>query len=125
MSNLAPFFSHAAANTNARERDCLSWSMRIPSPDPLHRQHGARVIVVVGQSLTVQVIEAYTGRELAYGELSRGAIEWASFDDARFCKTASAMVQENVKRALFFFARGIVSAEWIHVGRRGELRHVA
>jgi hypothetical protein len=123
-SNLDPFITHAAANTNAF-RDCLSWSMRIPSPDPQHRRHGAYVVVVVGKSLTVQVIEACTGRELAFGELCRGAVAWESFNEERFCKTASEMVQDRVRRALFFFARGIVSSEWIHMSRRGELRHVA
>ena len=124
MSDLSAFFAHGAANTNSL-REFLSWPMRLPTPEARHRSTGAPVIVVVGRSLTVQVLEAGTGRELAFGEFSYGSIGWESFDRERFCVTGDAMVQAAVKRSLWFFARGIVNASWVHASRRRELRHVA
>lgn len=123
-TDLSAFFRHGAANTNSL-RDCLSWSMLLPTAERIHVRYGLPVVVVVGRSLSVQVLETVTGREIAFGEFSHGSVGWESLDVERFCVTADSMVQDAVKRALWFFAKGICDASWISPSRQRELRHVA
>lgn len=123
MADLSAFFRHAAANDNALKlRTALVWMQRVPSAE---RRGGLPVAVIVGRDLVVQVVEMFTGVELAFGDLHDGGVEWQRIDDDRLCITAEEMIVTRVREALRIFARGIASPMWVHAKCRRELRHVA
>jgi hypothetical protein len=123
-ADLSAFFRHSAANSNALG-EYLTWTMRVPSPARMHRDLGMPVIVVVGKALTVQVLEQGSGVELAFGDVTRGAIAWDHHNVERLCATAEEMVRARVGDALAVFAKGLVPPTWVHSARRRELRRVA